>query len=75
MNDLISLIETVIGRRVVLTADTPLLSSALIDSFKFSELLARIEARHGIAIDVSEVGVDNFDTPAQIAAYLRSHRP
>ena len=70
MNELLKLIGRIIGPGVELTADTPLLSSGLIDSFKFSELLMLIEDTRSISVDPSEVGTDNFDTPKQIEAYL-----
>jgi acyl carrier protein len=72
VNELLKLIKKVTG--VAVTEQTPLLSSALIDSFKFSELVMLLEEKHQVSIDAANVGIDNFDTPAQIDAYLTSLR-
>lgn len=72
MNELLALIKKV--AQVTVTEQTPLLSSALIDSFKFSELIMALEDAHHVTIDAANVGIDNFDTPAQIDAYLKSLR-
>ena len=53
-----------------LRADTPLLSSGLVDSLGLAQLLDALEERFGASVDVSDVGTDNFDTAEQIAAFL-----
>ena len=52
--------------------DTPLLSSGLVDSLSLAALLEVLHAHFGAAIDPSEIGVDNFDTPRQIERVIRS---
>lgn len=59
---------------VPLTSDLPLLSSGLVDSLRFAGLLVALEARYGVPIHPSEVGADNFDTAAQIHAFLQERR-
>jgi acyl carrier protein len=41
---------------------TPLLSTGIVDSFRVAALLDLIEAHYGVAVDLTEVGIDNFDT-------------
>jgi len=53
--------------------DTPLLSGGLIDSFSVAGLLAEIEREFGVSIDSAEIGVDNFDTAAQMHRLIQSH--
>ena len=51
--------------------DTPLISSGVIDSFHVATLLAVLEAHYNVRIEPADIGVDNFDTPGQIHAYLQ----
>ena len=53
---------------------TPLLSSGLIDSFGVAAMLAALETRYAVAIDLADVGVDNFDTAAQILGFVEARR-
>lgn len=69
MSELLSLLEAFTGQPV--DVDTPLLSSGLVDSMRFAALLTHLEERFGRAIDCRDVGADNFDTPAQILAFLQ----
>ena len=55
-------------------ADTPLISSGLIDSLHIGELLVAIEAKLGVRIPLKAVGVDNFDTPRQMESVIRRLR-
>jgi acyl carrier protein len=59
------------GKRIA--ADTPLLSTGLIDSFAMAELLARLEERFGVALDLDDLGVDVADTAAMITCILAAH--
>ena len=70
MHKLLALLETELGERV--EADMPLVSAGFVDSLRFAELVQALEGHFGIAIDPAEVGVDNFDTPAQMLAFARS---
>jgi acyl carrier protein len=69
MDHLLNLLETEIG--LPITPDTPLVSSGLIDSLKFSRLLILLEECYGVPIDCRDVGTDNFDTPRQILQFLQ----
>jgi acyl carrier protein len=60
------------GIAAELDAETPLVSSGIIDSLRFAELLALVEKHYGVKIDANDVGIDNFDTAAQILAYVEA---
>ena len=72
MNEVIALIEARMKSDVKVDSQTPVISSGLIDSFSFPALVAAFEQHYGIRIDTAEIGVDNFDTPAQMLAFIRS---
>jgi acyl carrier protein len=55
-------------------ADTPLISSGLIDSLHIGALLAAIETEFGVRIPLEAVGVDNFDTPRQMQRVIGRRR-
>jgi len=59
---------------VPIEADTSVLTSGILDSFAMTELLAAIERDFGRKIALDEIGADNFDTPRQIASFLKSSR-
>ena len=64
--------ELLNGRRdVVLTDDTDLLESGLVDSLAVVRLVAFIEERWRIKIPDLEISVANFQTIAAIAGYVR----
>lgn len=52
--------------------DTLLFSSGMVDSFTFVSMLALIETAIGRQLDPREVTVENFDSIARIAAFLRA---
>lgn len=54
-------------------ADTPLLSTGIIDSFDVTALLGAIEDTYGVVIDPEEVGVDTFDTPVQMLSRIEAN--
>jgi acyl carrier protein len=58
----------------VLTADTPLISSGLVDSFSLVDLGLHIETRYGVTLDPSELTVSSFDSAAQLAALIQSRQ-
>jgi len=60
-----------VGRRP-LTADTPLFSGDLIDSFGVLELIAFLDRQFGIDIDPARHELSEFDTIAKICALLAS---
>ena len=73
MNEIFAIIESRLVQKLPLEPDTPLLSSGLIDSFGVAELIVELEKELHIQINRAEIGVDNFDTPAQIHNYVRTH--
>ena len=74
MDDVLALIRRRLRISSPLDADTPLLSSGLIDSLHTGELLTAIESELGVRIPLEAVGVDNFDTPRQMAGVIRRRR-
>lgn len=74
MNELIQLIRTALKLKTPIHAETPLLSSGLIDSFKVVVLLSALEQQYGVAIPVENIDVDTFDTPAQILATVEREK-
>ena len=54
-----------------ITAETKLISSGLIDSFRLVDLALLVEDRFGAHIDDAELNVDTFDTLAQLEALVR----
>jgi acyl carrier protein len=73
MNEIFAIIESRLVQKLPLEPDTPLLSSGLIDSFGVGELIIEFEKQFHIRINPAEIGVDNFDTPAQIHNYVKTH--
>jgi len=71
MDRLIAHLRDELNIKETLQADTPLFSSGIVDSFRVAALLTVLEARYGIRIDPRDIGVDNFDTPAQILKFLQ----
>lgn len=71
MQQLIELIQQTLHIDLALAEDTPLLSSGLVDSFGLVVLLGAIEEEYDVTLDESELGVDTFDTPAQIRERIR----
>lgn len=55
-------------RKMELGPDTALLSSGLLDSFAVVTLLAALDGALGTEIDVEQVELDQFETPARVAA-------
>jgi len=74
VNELIALLERWTHGAQPLTADTPLISTGLLDSFSVTALLLAIEDHYQLTIDPADVGVDNFDTPAQMIRFLAARR-
>lgn len=72
MLPLLQLLTKELGIKAKLDEHTPLVSSGIIDSLKFADLLAVLGKHYGVTIDPNEVGTDNFDTPAQMLAYVKA---
>jgi acyl carrier protein len=71
VQEVIRLIQQTLHIELALAEDTPLLSSGLVDSFGLVVLLAAIEEEYDVTLDESEIGVDTFDTPAQVHERIR----
>lgn len=65
---LLDLVRPLVGD-ADLDAETPLLSSGLLDSFGLVELAARL-AELGVEVDLTLLGADNADTCAQLIGAL-----
>lgn len=72
--ELINLIESTIGISAPIDAETPLLSSGLIDSIQVVALLTTLEDGYGVTIRPEQVDADSFDTPAQMLATIEQVR-
>ena len=72
IDDLIALIRAQAGPEVAIREGTPVISSGIIDSFKLIWLIEALETKFGVRIDPGQVGVDNFDTPAQMLAFIQA---
>jgi acyl carrier protein len=68
-----SLLELISSELGVDGADdvaTPLLSSGFVDSFRVTALLHLIETHYGVAVDLADIGIDNFDTAEQMHRFV-----
>jgi len=54
-----------------LAAESPLFSTGVIDSFGVLELIAFVERKYGVDIDLSAHALEDFDTAAKVAALVR----
>jgi len=71
MEEMLALVRPFVRPGTALGADTPLLSSGLVSSLDFAGVILAVEKRFRVAIDIQDVGADNFDTPAQMLAYVQ----
>ena len=62
-------------RRQALSAQTPLLSAGLLDSFAVVTLIATIEETFGVQIDVDATGLELFETPLSMATLIMRTGP
>ena len=60
---------------VVLTADTPLFASRLVDSIRILELIAWVERAIGTTVPDAAIRMDNFASVRRIAAVFGAHAP
>jgi acyl carrier protein len=74
MQQLVSLLVKELAIKAKIDEDTPLVSSGIVDSLKFADLLAVLGRHYGVTIDPNDVGTDNFDTPAQMLAYVKARQ-
>ncbi|HSF31107.1 MAG TPA: acyl carrier protein [Candidatus Tectomicrobia bacterium] len=73
MHELIPLIREAVDIDLPFEPDTPLISSGMIDSFRMAALVTALESHYGIHIDLTQIGVDNFDTAQQMYLFIRTH--
>jgi acyl carrier protein len=71
MDELLQVLRESLGLDDELEADTPLLSSGLVDSFAVIGLLGDLESHYGVIIEPEEVDAETFDTPQHILARLQ----
>lgn len=68
---LIEFLEADLGVEVSdVTADTPLFSSQLVDSFALVNLMMFLEREAGIRIAPADVNLDNMDTINRMLGYV-----
>jgi acyl carrier protein len=76
----ISTIEKYIATQVLkqpnrkITADEPLLSNGMIDSFSLMDLALFVEDTFGVRIEDTELNANTFDTLNQLAALIESRK-
>ena len=51
--------------------ETPLFTSGMVDSFTFVGMIAHIEKVVGVRMEPESITVENFDSIARIASFLR----
>jgi len=74
MDDFLNLISSSLRIDTSIDADTPLISSGLIDSFDVVTLLSVVESEYGVTIAPEQVDVESFDTPNQMLSYVNDVR-
>lgn len=72
LNELITFIqaEFVTDPSIAITADMPLISSGVIDSFSFVSLQRFIERQFGVSVPDACINADEFDTVLQMSALI-----
>ena len=74
MGEFVELIHSVIDPGEPVDAETPLISTGIIDSFDVVALLSAIESRYGVEIRSEQVDVESFDTPSQMLVLVKAIR-
>lgn len=57
-----------------ITADEPLISSGLVDSFSLVDVALFVEDTFGVRIEDAELNANTFDTLSQLAALIESRQ-
>lgn len=57
-----------------ISADEPLISSGLIDSFSLMDVALFVEDNFGVRIEDTELNADTFDNLTQLAALIQSRQ-
>ena len=80
MSDVISQLASFLAEKILkqpnrkITADEPLLSSGLIDSFSLMDVALFVEDTFGVRVDDTELNADTFDNLTQLATLIDSRR-
>ena len=74
VGDVVEILRKVLFLETPIEADTPLLSSGLVDSLNVVVVLEAIESRYGITVRPDELSSESFDTPRDIVEYLGAAR-
>ncbi len=74
MDRMLRLITSSLRVSEPIDADTPLISSGIIDSFDVVTLLSLFEGEYGVVISPEEIDVEHFDTPNQMLAWIQADR-
>lgn len=78
MSDVVPQLATFLAEKILkqpnrqITADEPLLSSGLIDSFSLMDVALFVEDTFGVRIEDIELNADTFDTLTQLATLIDS---
>lgn len=76
MSDVIPQLGTFLAEKILkqpnrkISADEPLLSSGLIDSFSLMDVALFVEDTFGVRIEDTELNADTFDNLTQLAALI-----
>ena len=80
MSDVIPQLASFLAEKILkqpnrkITADEPLLSSGLIDSFSLMDVALFVEDTFGVRVEDTELNADTFDNLTQLAALIDSRR-
>lgn len=80
MSEIISKLSTYLANNILkqptrtLSADEPLITSGLIDSFSLMDVALFIEDNFGVRIEDTELNADTFDNLTQLASLIETRR-
>jgi len=80
MSEIISKLSTYLANNILkqptrtLSADEPLITSGLIDSFSLMDVVLFIEDNFGVRIEDTELNADTFDNLTQLASLIETRR-
>ena len=80
MSDVIPQLGTFLAEKILkqpnrkISADEPLLSSGVIDSFSLMDVALFVEDTFGVRIEDTELNADTFDNLTQLAALIDSRK-
>jgi acyl carrier protein len=78
--EIIPALETYITEKILktpkrrLSADDPLISSGMIDSFSLMDLALFVEDTFGVRIEDTELNANTFDSLTQLSALIQSRQ-